>query len=755
MKNLALSRRIAFVVILLFSTYFSWGQGESLPTQNGGDYNAASNPYVVTSAVDWNTLASDVMAGYDYSGKVVKLTNNIEVSTMIGGDDEYYNQFAFRGTFDGEYDETIHTLTFNRDVDDYGYAPFYYTSGATIKNLKVNGGITATYGFSSGLIYCNIYDEEDEDQDLTYVQNVTVDVNLDDEGQGYCGGFAVYGKGVCFEHCDYTGTLVFVFVEEGLTSNGFTALYSSIFNNCIFNPDDGSVLNGVANFGSGEVNNCYYTKQVGSSTQGTLAYKTAQDFITKAITVNGTTVYKPVTVVVSDNIYDYTGSTISITPTITFDGVNAVTNEYCSYVTDPSTVQGVGTYTLTISGNNAKGYYGSKDEYVYVVSDLSGEGTSEKPFEISSTADWLVFADHVNNGDTYTDAEQQVHNYSEAHYKLTANISVTTMVGTPENPFSGNFSGRIGNTYGAYTLTFNCGSSYYDATSEEIVAPFRYTDGATITSLIVDGAIHTKAGKEAGLIGVNTHTTPRNTTVQYIINNMNFYCYEELWDAEGGGYAYDGSYIDFSYCSYEGIISTSNYHGGFCGNADNTTFDRCLFDPASNSMYWAENFVYNYPDPDLDYSTCYYTIGNNQEESTQGNMVYVNVVPEGNIGHKITTFHEKKIYEPVTVVIGGVNDTYIYTGNDITITPTVTFNGVNAITNHYCTAVISPSTVHDVGTYTLTVTAPYPEEDHDYLGTINQLFYVVSGTSGRWTALQARLNNPAKDTIQITSNITA
>lgn len=400
---------------------------------------------------------------------------------------------------------------------------------------------------------------------------------------------------------------------------------------------------------------------------------------------------------------------------------------------------------ITGKGN----YQGTYTKTFYVVNDLVGEGTSAEPYLIRSSADWYVFANKVNDGVT---------GYASAYYKLTNNISVTTMVGTPENPFSGNFSGRIGDTYGAYTLTFNCGSSYYDATSEEIVAPFRYTDGATITSLIVDGAIHTKVGKEAGLIGVNTHTTSRNTTVQYIINNMNFYCYEELWDAEGGGYAYDGSYIDFSYCSYEGIISTSNYHGGFCGNADNTTFDRCLFDPASNSMYWAENFVYNYPDPDLNYSTCYYTIGNNQEESTQGNMVYVNIVPEGNIGHKITTFHEKKIYEPVTVVIGGVNDTYIHTGNDITITPTVTFNGGttnNAITNHYCTAVISPSTVHDVGTYTLTVTAPYPEEDHDYLGTINQLFYVVSGTSGRWTALQARLNNPAKDTIQITSNITA
>lgn len=756
MKILAFSKKFIFALFLVLVGVTLWGQSSSLTNGNG----TSLDPYLIGSSDDWNTFAYDVNHnGYSYEGKYIKLTDDITITyEYMVGDGETY----FGGTFDGYYNDKIYTLTLDyTDNFGYGVAPFYWTDGATIKNLKVAGSIDASYGgFAAGLIYST-----SNDNGTTNVQNVTVSVNISAEGQNSCAGFAVYSAYLAFSDCVYNGQII-----AGDYSGGFSASYDeneyATFNNCIFAPAYGSSIDSGATFATNSTSwtDCYYTDDLGTTAQGVEAFldEVPAGSIGKDMNNNilGYDVYKVVTVVVSDNIYNYTGLAISIDPTITFDGVNAVTNEYCSYVTDPSTVQGVGTYTLTISGNNENGYYGSKDENVYVVSDLSGEGTSEKPFEISSSADWLIFANHVNNGDTYTDAQEEDHYYSEAYYKLTNNITTSTMVGTKDaenviKPFKGTFTGRIGNTYGAYTLTFNCGSSYYDATSEEIVAPFRYTDGATITSLIVDGAIHTKAGKEAGLIGVNTHTTSRNTTVQYIINNMNFYCYEELWDAEGGGYAYDGSYIDFSYCSYEGIISTSNYHGGFCGNADNTTFDRCLFDPASNGMYWAENFVYNYPDPDLDYSTCYYTIGNNQEESTQGNMVYVNVVPEGNIGHKITTFHEKKIYEPVTVVIGGVNDTYIYTGNDITITPTVTFNGGNAITNHYCTAVISPSTVHDVGTYTLTVTAPYPEEDHDYLGTINQLFYVVSGTSGRWTALQARLNNPEKDTIQITSNITA
>lgn len=770
MKNLAFSKKFIFTLFAVLFTYFSWGQSGLSGS------GTSANPFQIGSAEDWHTFVSWIGTGTNVD-KYYKLTADIAVEEMVGDDTH-----PFSGTFDGNGK----TLTVNYS-GEYGLAPFYYTDGATIKNLTVTGSITTTaggyyQGYSAGLIYSN--DKTYVDRNTT-IQNVTVSVNItgkdgdDNEisAGDNCGGFSSYNSYLEFEDCVYNGKIV-----VGDHSGGFCGedYYNAgaTFNNCIFNPAEGSTIVGGKTFGtvadaSTDITGCYYTALANTTPQGALAYKTDASIpagvIWKTVNVNNTTVKGEVTVGVSVySPYDYTGenlaSTIAGQTTVTFDGefVSSPSQYTITFQKDGGLVSEIidrGDYILVVNGSGTYGGY-NNSTIVSVVGDLLGKGTELEPFIIATTGDWLIFANHVNNGDTYTDAQDQAHNYSEAHYKLTNNITTSTMVGTKDaenviKPFKGTFNGRIGNTYGAYTLTFNCGSSYYDATSEEIVAPFRYTDGATITSLIVDGAIHTKVGKEAGLIGVNTHTTSRNTTVQYIINNMNFYCYEELWDAEGGGYAYDGSYIDFSYCSYEGIISTSNYHGGFCGNADNTTFDRCLFDPASNSMYWAENFVYNHPDPDLGYSTCYYTIGNNQEESTQGNMVYVNVVPEGNIGHKITTFHEKKIYEPVTVVIGGVNDTYIYTGNDITITPTVTFNGVNAITNHYCTAVISPSTVHDVGTYTLTVTAPYPEEDHDYLGTINQLFYVVSGTSGRWTALQARLNNPAKDTIQITSNITA
>ena len=394
---------------------------------------------------------------------------------------------------------------------------------------------------------------------------------------------------------------------------------------------------------------------------------------------------------------------------------------------------------------------------------LSGAGTSGDPYLIASEADWNFFADKVNTGEG---------GYATAHYRLTADITVTTMVGTPEHPFSGTFNGRKEDTYDAYKLTFNCGSSFEDATSEEIVAPFRYTNGATIRSLILHGAIHTLAGKEAGLIGVNTRTST-NTTVEFVINYMNLYCYEALWDAQGGGYAYDGSGISFSYCSYEGTVDARNYHGGFCGKADgNTTFTRCLFDP-EGGYYWAENFVYdaqgatiNYdgPDPAVE-DGCYYSMGNNQQPSDQGTMIFVNEVPEENIGHKITNFHEKQIYKPVTVFISGVNKRYIYdNGNELLNIDSeliyVTFDEVSALENNWCSKKITNSSsvvvesIRDKGTYTFTVTAPKAGVASDYKGSVSQLIRVVESTSVGWNGLQTKLSGE-DETITLTEDVLA
>ena len=375
--------------------------------------------------------------------------------------------------------------------------------------------------------------------------------------------------------------------------------------------------------------------------------------------------------------------------------------------------------------------------------DPSADYDSEtNPYVVGNAEDWGKLATDVAGG----------YSYEGKVIKLTADITVNTMVGADGKPFSGTFNGYTGVDYGLYTLTFNYGTSE-SHTDEEIVAPFRYTEGATITYLQVSGAIHTDAGKEAGLIGVNTRTST-NTIVDRVIVNLNLYCYESLWEEEGGGFAYDGRGVTFNSCAYKGYISANNYQGGFCGNGDsNTSFANCLFNPKEGGVYWAENFVYNAHGATISYTSCYYTEGNNQEVSEQGSLVYVGSVPTGSVGCYMTNLYGQNIYEPVAVVISGVSGTYIYNGDEISVTPAVTFDGVNAISNGYCTTSISPSTVQDVGTYTLSVTGQNAGEGHNYSGTVTKDFRVVEATAD-WAKLQDTISN-IKTTITLKKDYTA
>ena len=768
MKKLSITKGL---ILLLFTAFISvnlWGQ--SLTLLDPESPNSETNPYLIGSADQWNTFAYDVnYEGHSYEGEFVKLTADIEVNQMVGRD-----AHPFSGTFDGRYNDIVNTLTFNYN-GDYGIAPFYQIYGATIKNLRVAGNIVAAEGWTAGLL---CYNEAE-----TYLQNITVSVNVigqyNDVVQLYCGGFVfsnankdIYDNEynfietingiIHFSNCVYNGTIV-----AGDDSGGFWAHYgdgTATFSNCIFDPAEGSSITSGATFATNNTSltGCYYTSPAGTTAQGTLAYQTApaDDFV-KKVTYNGYTVYGHVGVTLPNvaATYEYNnGEAITVNCAVTFDDAAIQSGDYTVKIykdgTEVSQVKDCGKHDVVVAGTGSKGScYGAYSQSFYVVKPLSGNGEEGTPYIIASAEDWISFAYYVNSGNSY----------SGKYVHLTNSITVSTMVGTPEHPFSGIFTGQAGE-HAANTLTFNYGTSA-NPTEEEIVAPFRYTDGATIISLIVDGDIYTNVGKEAGLIGVNTRTST-NTTVRFVINNVNFICFEDLLDAEGGGYAYEGSGISFYYSSYEGTISANNYHGGFCGNANvtTTTFSNCLFNPTDSGFYWAQNFIFNTTGdlPNNYYNTCYYTVGHNQEESDQGKMVFVNTVPEGNIGHKLTTFHEKVVYEPVTVTISGVNKRYTYTGSPITVAPTaVTFDGHDALDegNELCTWSITPGLVQEVGQYTFTLTAPNPGVTSDYLGTINQIVRVVNPSSSDWAALQDALSGPKAamdlDTIASGNNITA
>ena len=103
----------------------------------------ADDPYLLPSDTMWNRFASLVNNGTSFEGKYFSQTKDISVTTMVGTETN-----PFKGVYDGEE----HTLTVDLHSTEKYTAPFHYISGATIKNLRVAGTITAEHKFTGGIV---------------------------------------------------------------------------------------------------------------------------------------------------------------------------------------------------------------------------------------------------------------------------------------------------------------------------------------------------------------------------------------------------------------------------------------------------------------------------------------------------------------------------------------------------------------------------------------------------------------------------
>jgi hypothetical protein len=236
--------------------------------------------------------------------------------------------------------------------------------------------------------------------------------------------------------------------------------------------------------------------------------------------------------------------------------------------TDNRTITGI---TFTIGNNTQSGALGvnggttpydlnsgANGKYIYMHvttsitnSPLAGLGTADSPFLIGTAADWTTFA-------TMIEYEQ----YADNCYKLTANISVSTMVGTNERPFKSIFDGN------GMTLTVNISGS------EQGVAPFHYINGATIQNLTVGGIVTGSAYHAAGLVGFCSGGTNTITGCAVATN--------VIASGYGGGIVGHGlsNTLILSNSYYSGTISGfGNYAGGLLGWCDamTLTMNNCLF----------------------------------------------------------------------------------------------------------------------------------------------------------------------------------
>lgn len=202
---------------------------------------------------------------------------------------------------------------------------------------------------------------------------------------------------------------------------------------------------------------------------------------------------------------------------------------------------------------------------------------------IGSEADWSEFAQIV----TYTPS---------ANAKLTADVQLSAlspMLGSDQVKYAGTFDGQ------GHTLTVD-----YN-TTQDMTAPFRYTDGATISNLTVDGTISTSAKYAAGIIAHAYGNTSLNNCVSKVAISSTV-----IGDGTHGGLvALVENTTSLTNCVFAGKLlgSSTNSCGGLVGWKGGTVnFTDCLFIPQEITINTANCHTFSRNSPSS-LERCYYT----------------------------------------------------------------------------------------------------------------------------------------------------
>ena len=242
------------------------------PTQGEG---TEASPYLISSAEDWHYFAHNVLLGRSYSGKVIQLANDINVTKFAGScnaaNDTDYKPFS--GTFDGYGN----TLTINMSNQSRFGAPFKCVEGATIKNLHTAGTIDGT-GNENGKLLSGLVGISFGNTTITgCVSSVTL--STDFGAQGYIdaalAGFVAgtNGGSLTVSGCVFDGSMTGAGNQRcaGIAGYEYTAT-TTIISNCLFAPatltvsttDDGYTKT-ITRDPDATITNCYYTQPLGAA----------------------------------------------------------------------------------------------------------------------------------------------------------------------------------------------------------------------------------------------------------------------------------------------------------------------------------------------------------------------------------------------------------------------------------------------------------------------------------------------------------
>ncbi len=195
--------------------------------------------------------------------------------------------------------------------------------------------------------------------------------------------------------------------------------------------------------------------------------------------------------------YVYTGSAISITPTVKkVDGTElTLGTDYTatlngnSVTSFPLSINATGDYTLTVTGTGDN--TGTQSVSFSVIEPLSGSGTQSSPYLIGSIADMTQFA-NSDFAATYW--------ASDVYVKLTADLTYDgtennyTPVGTNGNPFYGHFNGD-GHTISGINIS---GTSSY-------LGIFGYITNAEVSGIILANSTFEGYFQMGGIVGYSNN----------------------------------------------------------------------------------------------------------------------------------------------------------------------------------------------------------------------------------------------------------
>ena len=611
------------LLMMLLSSATAWADS----TFGGGD-GTANNPYIISTADHWNQLSTDVAAGKTYSGKYFQMDDDIDVGNKMVGYSNGKSYYTFNGIFNGNG----HTLTVALSSNDDWCAPFAFTFGATIKNLATAGTISTKGRYAGGVVGRN----GTANLTLTNVKS-SVEISSSYNGEAIHGGLVGYTINATLTGCAFDGKLIGSSSKKcgGLVGWKTSTSGSSItLNNCVFAPSEVTISSTgshpfVVNNGNATFNNCYYL----SNTFGTSQGKQARSI----------TIYKDITIVPTGNATEFNTSGITgyegnhclkyngvlyagKDDVVTLTFVHDFTGSSANYSVDEgiSFSNNNDIYTLTMP---------NEDVHIHVQINappltigFDGEGTADNPFRISNQGGWNDFVTLVNNGSKYNDNLEE---YAKAYYRLDADITVTTMVGTERHPFKGHFDGnshKLTVSYGTESAPFN----------EEYCAPFRYVKAADIHDLHVAGTIYTQKKFAAGIIahssladindlGLDTQTKIENCRVSVTINSS------VNGDGTHAGFVSNNTagQLSIEGCVFDGSLlgSNSSNCAGFVGwnervnSSGRVYISNSLFAPVRTEMVLEKTFARSrtYIESVFGLTNCYCA---NYYNNNQGERVY-------------------------------------------------------------------------------------------------------------------------------------